>query len=159
MTKEDDKRKGGVNIEVPAGQLKLTGYPAGVLIQASSTAVQSLSAAFTLASSTGYGDIATATEGVQVQFQQIFHITGGNVTINQPQTITVTQQSITEVENQVNHLTNTLETNAIPFFDCKSAFDQCMNGAAGKGAQLHCRVLYASCLAQRVSSTLSPFTK
>ncbi len=159
MTKEDDKRKGDVNIEVPAGQLKLTGYPAGVLIQASSTAVQSLSAAFTLASSTGYGDIATATEGLQVHLQQIFHITGGNVTINQPQTITVTQQFITEVGNQVNHLTNTLEANDIPFFDCKSAFYQCMNGAADMAARLHCRVIYASCLAQKVSSTLSPFAK
>ncbi len=135
LTKEDDKRKGGVNIEVPAGQLKLTGYPAGVPVQASSTAVQSLSAASTLASSTGYGELATATEGVQVHFQQIFHITGGNVTINQPQTITVTQQSITEVKNQVNHLTNTLEANDIPFFDCKSAFDQCMNDAVNGGVK------------------------
>ena len=115
MTKEDDKRRGDVTIEVAADQLKLTGYPAGVLIQASSTAVQSLSTASTLASSTGHVELATATQGAQVNIKQIFHITAGIVNINQPQTINVTQQSITEVENQVINLTNTLEANGIPF--------------------------------------------
>ena len=159
MTEDDDEHSGHLYIEVPAGRLELTGHPAEVLVEASATAVQSLSDSSIVASSSGYNELATATEVAQVHLQQTFNITGGHVTINQPQTITITQHTISEVHNQVESLASTLEANNIPFFDCKNEFDQCMSAAVNMGEQLHCRVIYFGCLAQRVISTLNPLTE
>lgn len=156
MTNDDNEDNGDHNIEVPSGSLTMTGYPAGVLVEAGNTAVQSLSTATDVASSTGHEDVATATEALQITFQQHFHITGDHVTINQDQTVNVNQQINTVIQNQINNCITALEASGVPFFDCKDKFDQCMRDAAGTAGQLYCRALYGACLSNRAITTFTP---
>lgn len=156
LTNDDDEDNGDINIEVPAGKLSITGFPAGVLVQSGNTAVHSLSTASELASSTGHDELATATDTLQTSLQSVFNITESNVNIYQIQTVNINQPTITEIQNQINNYSTTLEANNVPFFDCKDAFDQCMRDAADTGGQLHCWVLYAGCLSNKVITTFIP---
>ena len=127
-------------------------------MQASSTAVQSLSTATEIASSTGHDEIAATGKALQGSLQSVFNITDSNVTIyNFPTINIIDQQSITVIENQIENYTAALKTSNVPFFDCKVAFDKCMSNAADGGEQFHCKLLYSACLANRGASTLTPF--
>ena len=159
MTNDDNEHSADINIEVPAGRLTFTGYPAKILVEASATAVQSLSTATELASSTGYDEIATTGHALKGSLQSIFNITDSNVTIYQIENVNINQETIIEIQNQINDYTTTLEANNVPFFDCKDAYDQCMSGATDALQRLHCRVLYSGCLGDRATSTIKSFIK
>ena len=157
MTNGDNEDNGDHDIEVPSGSLTITGFPAGVLVQSGNTAVQSLSTATEIASSTGHDVLATATDTLQVNLQTSFHVTADHVNIYQQQTININQQTITEIHNQIENYTKTLEAHNVPFFDCKDAYEQCMSGAADKAEKLHCQAAYAGCLGHTVITKLTPF--
>jgi hypothetical protein len=157
LTNDDNEHNGDHAIEVPSGSLRITGFPAGVLVEAGNTAVQSLSTATDVASSTGHDDVATATEALQVNLQTRFHVTSNHVNIYQQQTININQQTITEIHNQIENYTKTLEAHNVSFFECKEAYEQCMSGAADTGEKLHCQAVYAGCLGCTVITKLTPF--
>ena len=156
MTNDDNEDNGDHNIEVPSGSLTITGYPAGVLVEAGNTAVQSLSTATDVANSTGHGDVATASEVLQTSLQTNFHVTADHVNIYQQQTININQQTITEIHNQIENYTKTLEAHNVPFFECKEAYEQCMSGAVDTGEKLHCQAVYAGCLGYTAITKLTP---
>ncbi len=157
MTNDDNEHSADTKITVPSGSLTITGFPAGVLVQSGNTAVQSLSTATDVASSTGHDDVATASEALQVNLQTNFQVTADNVNIYQQQTININQQTITEIHNQIENYTMTLEANNVPFFDCKDAYEKCMSGAADTAEKLHCQAVYVGCLGYRaITAFTSP---
>lgn len=158
MTKKDNEDSADINITVPTGGLRVEGFSAGALVQASATAVNSLSTATEIASSTGHDEIAATGKALQGSLQSVFNITDSNVTIyNFPTVNIIEQQSITIIESQINNYTTAMEASNVPFFDCKDKFDKCMSNAADAGAQLHCKLLYSACLANKGASTFIPF--
>lgn len=158
MTKDDNENSANTNIMARTAQLTVTGHRAEILLEASATAVQSLSTATEIASSTGHDEIATTGKALQGSLQSVFNITDSNVTIYNFTTINIIeQQSITVIENQIENYTAALEASNVPFFDCKDAFDKCMSNAADGGEQFHCKLLYSACLAKQGTSTLTPF--
>ena len=157
MTNGDNEDNGDHDIEVPSGSLTITGFPAGVLVEAGNTAVQSLSTATEIASSTGHDDVATATEALHLDLRTRFHVTANQVNIYQQQTININQQTITEIHNQIENYTKTLEAHNVPFFECKEAYERCMSGASDTGEKLHCQAVYAGCLGSTVITKLTPF--
>lgn len=148
MTNKKDKSTRDIDIEVPSGTLFVTGHAAEALVEASATAVDSLSTASLSASSVGYDEVATATEALQLTIHQTYYITGP-VTINQQQSFTLTQQSAAQIEQQIKDVTETLTAQGVPCFDCKEAFHRCMADAGGTGARHHCRLIYAACLGHK----------
>jgi hypothetical protein len=124
------------------------------IVEASSTAVESLSTASEVATETGHVDLATASDLVQVPFKQVINNYGG--TINIQQSIDVIQQLSVVTENQIHHFTETLKANDIPFYDCDEKHKECMSEATDAWARFKCRGLYAACLGYRVSEALRP---